>query len=177
MKTTLNPGSDFFHGSNKFEIDSNNNDTEVPEDLPEEQALQLKVKDFVCRSKAKTTPQGRKPADSSPRIVLIGRRNWIDIGRTEDLCRQMDDLADEEHTRRLTSQVYFYYKSNWWLRSNKTGSNTMPVQRRSEFKQALSTLQQLKTKRRRSSQKSTMGTEFFFFVVELARFLVDSLFL
>ena len=30
--------------------------------------------------------------------------------------------------------------------------------------------------KRRSSQKSTMGTEFFF-LVELARFLVDSLFL
>ena len=41
------------HGSNKFVIESNNNDTEIPEDLPEEQALQLKVKDFACRSKAK----------------------------------------------------------------------------------------------------------------------------
>ena len=43
------------HGSNKFVIESNNNETEVPEDLPEEQALQLKVKDFACRSKAKST--------------------------------------------------------------------------------------------------------------------------
>ena len=33
-----------------------------------------------------------------------------------------------------------------WLRSNKTGSDTVPVQRRSDFKQALSTLQQLKEK-------------------------------
>ena len=43
------------HGSNKFVIDSNNNDTEVPEDLPEEQALQLKVKDFACSIKGKST--------------------------------------------------------------------------------------------------------------------------
>ena len=35
------------HGSNKFVMDSNNNDTEVPEDQPEEQALQLNVKDFA----------------------------------------------------------------------------------------------------------------------------------
>ena len=35
------------HGSNKFVMDSNNNDTEDPEDLLEEQALQLKVKDFA----------------------------------------------------------------------------------------------------------------------------------
>ena len=45
------------HGSNKFVIDSNNNDTEVPEDLLEEQALQLNVEDFACRSKAKAKPQ------------------------------------------------------------------------------------------------------------------------
>ena len=49
-------------------------------------------------------------------------------------------------------------------------------------KKASSTLQQLKQKRKRSltsahelSQKSTMGTKFFF-MVELARFMVDSLF-
>ena len=74
------------------------------------------------------------------------RSRMIENGRNEDLCRQMDALADEDHTNHLTSQQYFYHKSNWWLRSNKTGSDTMPVQRRSDFKQALSTLQQLKEK-------------------------------
>ena len=42
------------HGSNKFVIDSNHNNTEVPEDQPEEQASQL----IVCRQikgKSKTT--------------------------------------------------------------------------------------------------------------------------
>ena len=45
------------HGSNKFVIDSNYNNTEVPAGLPEEQALQLKVKDFACQIKfeSKTT--------------------------------------------------------------------------------------------------------------------------
>ena len=83
------------------------------------------------------------------------RNRMIENGRDEDVCR-------------------------WWLTSKKTGSNTVPVERRPDFTQALSTLQQ----RRRSftdvhelSQKSTMGTEFFFFMVELARFMVDSLFL
>ena len=101
----------------------------------------------------------------------------IENGRDEDACRQTDVLAGEDHTHHLTPQEYYHYKSIWWLRSNKTGSNTVPVEHRPDFKQALSTLQQLK-QRRRSSTKSTMGTEFFFFfMVELARFLVDSLFL
>ena len=41
------------HGSKKFVIDSNYNNTEIPADLPEDQALQLNVKDFAYRSKAK----------------------------------------------------------------------------------------------------------------------------
>ena len=50
-------------------MDSNNNDTEVPEDQPEEQALQLNVKDFAYRSKAKAKPQRRVPAKYSPSII------------------------------------------------------------------------------------------------------------
>ena len=67
------------HGSNKFVIDPNNNDTEVPEDLPEEQAVQLKVKDFACRSKAKAKPQRREPVHFSPSIIPMNERKWIDI--------------------------------------------------------------------------------------------------
>ena len=48
------------HGSNKFVIDSNHNNTEVPADLPEEQASQLKMKDFAARSKAKAKPTTKK---------------------------------------------------------------------------------------------------------------------
>ena len=62
------------HGSNEFVIDSNNNDTDIPEDLPEEQALQLKVKDFACRSKAKAKPQRREPVDYSPSTIPMERK-------------------------------------------------------------------------------------------------------
>ena len=67
------------HGSNKFVMNLNNNETEIPEDQLEEHALKLSAKDFACRSKAKAKPQRREPAGSSPRIVPIERRNWIDI--------------------------------------------------------------------------------------------------
>ena len=67
------------HGSNKFVMDSNNNDTEVPEDQLEEQSLQLNVKDFACRSKAKAKPQRRELASYSPSIIPMNERNWIDI--------------------------------------------------------------------------------------------------
>ena len=67
------------HGSNKFVMNLNNSETEIPEEHLEEYALQLDAKDFACRSKAKGKPQRREPVGSSPRIVPIERRNWIDI--------------------------------------------------------------------------------------------------
>ena len=64
-------------------MDSNNNDTEIPEDQPEEQALQLDVKGFACRAKAKADPQRRKFAGNSSSIIPMNAKNWIDI---EPLC-------------------------------------------------------------------------------------------
>ena len=67
-----------YHGSNRFVIDSNYNNTEVPADLLEEQASQPIVKDFAARSKAKAKPQRRELVDS-PSIIPIKERNWMDI--------------------------------------------------------------------------------------------------
>ena len=67
----------------------------------------------------------------------------IENVRDEDVSRQWDALADEDHIHPLAKQEYYHYKSNWWLHSNKTGSNTVPVKHRPDFKQALSILQQL----------------------------------
>ena len=57
------------HGSNKFVMDSNNNDTEVPEDQLEEHALRLNAEEFLSQPKAKAKPQRKEPADSSSRII------------------------------------------------------------------------------------------------------------
>ena len=51
------------HGSNKFVMDSNDNDTEVSEDLLHEQALQLEVKDSARRSKTKAKRQRKEPVN------------------------------------------------------------------------------------------------------------------
>ena len=67
------------HGSKKFVMNLNNNETEIPDDQLEEYALQLNAKDFACQAKAKAKPQRIEPAGYSPRIVPIERRNWIDI--------------------------------------------------------------------------------------------------
>ena len=72
------------------------------------------------------------------------RKNMIDIGRNEVICREMDKLANEDHTHRITEEEIRVYRNNWWIRSNTVGSDTMPVRHRADFKQALTTLRQLK---------------------------------
>ena len=66
------------HGSNKFVIDSNYNNTEVPADLPEEQTSQSSAKVFAARSKAKAKPQKREPVEL-PSTIPMNERKWIDI--------------------------------------------------------------------------------------------------
>ena len=70
------------HGSNKFVIDSNFNNTEVLADLPEEQESQLNVQVFAARSKAKAKPQRRELVDL-PSIIPVNERKWIDIDPEE----------------------------------------------------------------------------------------------
>ena len=72
------------------------------------------------------------------------RKNMFDVGRSEELCREMDKLANEDHTHHITPEEISVYRNNWWIRSNTVGSDTMPVRHRPDFKQALSTLRQLK---------------------------------
>ena len=83
------------------------------------------------------------------------RNRMIESNRDEELCRRWDALADEDHTHHLTSREYSLYQGDWWLHSNKQGSNTVPVTHRPDFKQALSTLQQLKQKAEGASQAPT----------------------
>ena len=72
------------------------------------------------------------------------RKNVFDVGRTEEICREMDKLANEDHTHHITPEEISVYRNNWWIRSNTVGSDTMPVGHRPDFKQALLTLRQLK---------------------------------
>ena len=41
----------------------------------------------------------------------------IDNGRTKEICRQMDDLADEDHTHHLTPEEIDDHRANWWVDS------------------------------------------------------------
>ena len=71
------------------------------------------------------------------------RKTMIELGRTEEVIREMDKLANEDHTHIATEEELNIYRSNWWIRSNFVGSDTLPVRHRADFKEALSTLRRL----------------------------------
>ena len=73
------------------------------------------------------------------------RKTMLELGRTEEVIREMDKLANEDHTYIATEEELNVYRSNWWIRSNFVGSDTMPIRHRPDFKEALSTLRRLKT--------------------------------
>ena len=66
------------YGTNKYVVDSNYNNTEVPANLPEEQASQSSVKVIAARSKAKSKPQKRETVEL-PSTIPMNERKWIDI--------------------------------------------------------------------------------------------------
>ena len=70
------------------------------------------------------------------------RKTMIELGRTEEVIREMDKLANEDHTHHATEEELNAYRSNWWIRSNFVG--------RADFKEALSTLRRLKNEEDRA---------------------------
>ena len=77
------------YGTNKYVIDSNQNNTEIPADPHEDQAPQTSIKVIAARSKAKAKPQQREPVDT-PTIIPLHERKWIDIEPSEPTLAAYD---------------------------------------------------------------------------------------
>ena len=66
----------------------------------------------------------------------VFRERMIDNKRDEEVCRAWDVLAEQYHTYHMSEAEY----ENWWITLNKSGNDTQPVRKRSDFKQALPSL-------------------------------------
>ena len=102
---------------------------------PEEQASQLKVKDFAARSKAKEKLQRRQPVDV-PSSIPMNEKKWIDIEpKISSLCvrdfeesspssstlsnsitrrrRSSSILQNSEFSPELSPQVHYWSDDRW----------------------------------------------------------------
>ena len=64
-------------------------------------------------------------------------KTMLELGRSEEVIRDMDKLANEDYTHIATEEELDVYRGNWWIRSNFVGSDTMPIRHRLDFKEAL----------------------------------------
>ena len=67
----------------------------------------------------------------------IYRESQLAIGWTEQKCKELDELAKEDHTYRLTPEQKRRYQGQWFLTLNKSGKNG-PMKLRSDFRAAVS---------------------------------------
>ena len=124
------------YGTNKYVIDSNHNNTEIPADPQKDQVPQTSMKVVAARSKAKAKPQQREPVDT-PTIIPVHERKWIDIEPSEptlaahdvskkviSLLRHNQTVQREEygaiqfwrikfHLRNHSSQVQHWSDERW----------------------------------------------------------------
>ena len=69
-------------------------------------------------------------------IYPIYRESQLAIGWTEEKCKECDELAQEDHTYKLTQEERRRYKGHWYLSFNKTGKNG-PMKLRSGYRAAV----------------------------------------
>ena len=43
------------------------------------------------------------------------RESQLEHGRTEEVCIQMDELAQKDFSYHMTQGEYFRYRKNWWI--------------------------------------------------------------
>ena len=84
------------------------------------------------------------------------RSAMIDHGRTEKVIIDMDNLANEDHSFRVSKNEIEYYRQNWWVHSHVARDDkTMPIRHEPGFKEALSTMQPLKRAEDKKKQDTT----------------------
>ena len=62
--------------------------------------------------------------------------------RNEEVCIQMDELAQKYFSYHMTQAEYLRYRKNWWISLNDSGRSG-PLRDRSDFNDALTTLNRL----------------------------------
>ena len=74
----------------------------------------------------------------------IFRKAMIEVGRSEKIIKEMDQLASENHTYKATKEEIDVYRGNWWLHTNVAHFDSVPTRHHNDFKKALSTMYRLK---------------------------------
>ena len=70
------------------------------------------------------------------------RASQLEHDRDEEVCTKMDELAQKDFIHHVTQAEYFRHRRNWWISLNNDRTSGR-LKNRSDFNEALSTLQHL----------------------------------
>ena len=114
------------YGTNKYVIDSNQNNAEIPADPHEDQAPQTSIKVIAARSKAKAKPQQSEHVDT-PTIIPMHERKWIDIEPSEptlaayDVSKKVISLLRHNQTvQREEDGAIQFWRNKFHLRNHSS---------------------------------------------------------
>ena len=82
------------------------------------------------------------------------RKAMIEVGRSEKIIKEMDQLASENHTYKATKAEIDVYRGNWWIHSNVANFDSVPTRHQPDFKKALSTMHRLQAAETRSNMQN-----------------------
>ena len=72
------------------------------------------------------------------------RKAMIEMGRSEKIIKEMDQLANEDHSYKANKEEIDFYRKNWWIHTNVAHIDSVPTRYELEFKKALLTMHSLK---------------------------------
>ena len=114
------------YGTNKYVIDSNHNNTEIPADPQEDQVPRTSIKVVAARSKAKAKPQKRELVDT-PTIMPMHERRWIDIDPSApsltayEVSKKVISLLRHNQTvQREKDGAIEFYRIKFYLRNHSS---------------------------------------------------------
>ena len=58
----------------------------------------------------------------------------IEVGRSEQMIKEMDKLASEDHTYKANKEEIEFYRGNWWFLTNVAHFDSVPTRYEPEFK-------------------------------------------
>ena len=78
----------------------------------------------------------------------------IEVGRSEQMIKEMDKLASEDHTCKANEEEIKFHRGNWWIHTNVAHFDSVPTKYEPESKNALSTMQRLKRTEDKKKQET-----------------------
>ena len=99
------------------------------------------------------------------------RKAMIEVGRSEKIIKEMDQLASENHTYKATKAEIDVYRGKWWIHSKVANFDSVPTKYQLDFqKGVVDNVPPQENGGRKAIYK--MATKFLLFVLAMANKLV-----